>query len=84
MFWRSLPYTALLAGLDSFRKQGCDIQDIRLTGGGSRSATWRQMVADVFNLPVSVQQVDEGAALGAALQALWIHQSQQGRAGSMR
>jgi xylulokinase len=25
-------------------------------------------------LPVSVQQVDEGAALGAALQAMWMHQ----------
>jgi xylulokinase len=65
----------LRTGLDAFKRQGCDIQELRLTGGGARSATWRQMVADVFNLPVSVQQVDEGAALGAALQALWMHQS---------
>lgn len=73
----------LRVGLDAFRSQGCDIQGIRLTGGGSRSASWRQMVADIFNLPVSVQSVDEGAALGAALQALWMHQSQQGLAGSI-
>jgi xylulokinase len=31
------------------------------------------MVADVFSLPVTVQETDEGAALGAALQALWMH-----------
>ena len=69
----------LRTGLDAFRRHGAEIRDIRLTGGGSRSATWRQMVADVFNLPVSVQRVDEGAALGAALQALWMQQSQQGQ-----
>jgi len=63
----------LRTGLDAFEAQGCAIDDIRLTGGGSRSAVWRQMVADVFNLPVTVRKVDEGAALGAALQACWMH-----------
>jgi xylulokinase len=68
----------LKTGLDAFRAQDCSVTSVRLTGGGSRSATWRQMVADIFNLPVSIQTVDEGAALGAALQALWMHQSSQG------
>lgn len=63
----------LRTGLDAFRRQGCEISSIRLTGGGARSAVWRQMVADVFGLPVTVQQLDEGAALGAALQALWVY-----------
>jgi xylulokinase len=36
------------------------------------------MVSDIFNLPVSVQVSDEGAALGAALQALWMFQHLQG------
>jgi xylulokinase len=67
----------LRAGLDAFRKQGCQVEGIRLTGGGASSAVWRQMLADVFDLPVSVQSVDEGAALGAALQALWMHQGGQ-------
>src|SRR5690606_8441424 len=35
------------------------------------SAAWRQMVADVFQLPVEVPTQPEGAAFGAALQALW-------------
>jgi len=63
----------LRAGLDAFRQQGLAIDIIRLTGGGSRSEIWCQMVADVFDLPVSVQEIDEGAALGAAMQACWMH-----------
>ena len=33
------------------------------------SPTWRQVVADVFDMPVKVLQQAEGAAFGAALQA---------------
>ncbi len=73
----------LRTGLDAFREQGCDIASIRLTGGGSRSAIWRQMVADVFDLPVTVQHINEGAVLGAALQASWMHLGQQGRGTSI-
>ena len=68
----------LRAGLDTLRQHGCVIDTIRLTGGGARSEAWRQMVADIFNLPVTVQSVDEGAAMGAALQALWLYQRQAG------
>ena len=66
----------LRRGLDVFRRSGVNIDSIRLTGGGAASASWRQMAADIFNLPVSVQKIDEGAALGAALQAMWAHQKQ--------
>ena len=62
---------ALRNGFDSLRAAGLEISSIRLTGGGSRSAAWRQMVADVFELPVEVPAEQEGAAFGAALQALW-------------
>jgi xylulokinase len=64
----------LLMGLDALRAQGREVTTLRLTGGGAGSASWRQMVADIFNVPVSVQTVDEGAALGAALQAAWMVQ----------
>ncbi len=63
----------LRAGLDGLADLGLPVSSVRLTGGGAQSAAWRQMVADVFQLPVTVQAVDEGAALGAALQALWMH-----------
>jgi xylulokinase len=74
----------LRLGLDSLRAQGCGVESLRLTGGGAGSARWRQMVADVFNLPVSVQTVDEGAALGAALQAAWMSQGAQGGSAALQ
>lgn len=44
---------------------------IAVTGGGARSAVWRQMVADVFDADVVGLRQNEGAAFGAALAALW-------------
>jgi len=58
-------------GLDLFRQQGISAQEIRLTGGGSRSSGWRENVADVMNCPVVSLRIPETAALGAAIQAMW-------------
>ena len=41
-----------------------------VTGGGVNSAMWRQIISDVCNAPVTVLQQSEGAAFGAALQAV--------------
>lgn len=38
-------------------------------GGGAKSALWRQMLADVFALPVRTALSSEGAALGVAILA---------------
>ena len=62
---------ALKYGYDAFVGAGMQFERIVLTGGGSNSAPWRQLVADVFGLPVDVPAQSEGAAFGAALQALW-------------
>ena len=62
---------ALRSGFEAWPMAGTGFNSIRLTGGGSRSAAWRQMIADVFELPVEIPSEPEGAALGAALQALW-------------
>lgn len=66
---------AMRGGLDAFRKLGFQPKEIRLIGGGSKSATWRQIAADVMNLPIRVPVLDEAAALGAAVQALWCLES---------
>jgi xylulokinase len=58
-------------GYDFLLGAGLRFDAIRLTGGGSHSPAWRQMIADVFELPVHVPGQAEGAAFGAALQALW-------------
>ncbi|GAB2509307.1 xylulokinase [Pseudoxanthomonas sangjuensis] len=64
---------ALRYGYGLLQAAGMRFGAIRLTGGGSNSAAWRQMVADVFELPVDVPEQTEGAAFGAVLQALWAH-----------
>jgi len=61
---------ALRFGYDEMHALGITATEIVLTGGGVNSDTWRQIVADVFDTPVTVLQDNEGAAFGAALQAL--------------
>jgi xylulokinase len=60
---------SLRDGLDLLRDLGVSVERVRATGGGARSQAWRQMQADIFNLPVESLVVDEGPALGAALLA---------------
>jgi len=69
----------LKLGLESFTKLGFAPKQIRLIGGGSKSALWRQMAADVFDLPVVCPVEEEAAAFGAALQAYWTLRNQEGK-----
>lgn len=62
---------ALKGGLDTFKKLGFEPKEIRLIGGGSKSPLWRQIAADIMNVPITVPVSEEAAALGAAVQALW-------------
>ena len=41
---------------------------------------WRQMCADILELPVRVLKQNENAAFGAALQALWCYSHEQQQA----
>ncbi|MDR2477726.1 MAG: xylulokinase, partial [Treponema sp.] len=54
-----------------------------ITGGGANSVPWRQILADVFNQKVNALKSDEGGALGAALQAMYLHQSLAGKTRSL-
>lgn len=58
-------------GLKRFRELGIAPTEIRLTGGGSKSALWRHICAAVFKTSVVCLQNSEGAGLGAAIQAGW-------------
>lgn len=58
-------------GLDVLRRNGLQSHSICLIGGGSKSAVWRQIVADIMNTPVICTGQSEAAALGAAIQAAW-------------
>ncbi len=54
---------------DVLRELGARLDRVNLTGGGSRSPLWRQIIADVLGLPVTHRDRDYGAALGAAFAA---------------
>jgi len=58
-------------GLRRLAALGVKAKEIRVTGGGAKSPVWRQVMADVFGVPVVAMVEDEGAALGGALQAAW-------------
>jgi xylulokinase len=71
-------------GLRRLRELGVEPTQIRATGGGARSKVWRQIMADVFNAEVVTLKVSEGAAYGAALQALWAWRRTEGEHASIQ
>jgi len=58
-------------GLRRLCELGVKPRQIRVTGGGAKSRLWRQIMADVFDTEIVTIKVSEGAAYGAALQAVW-------------
>jgi xylulokinase len=74
----------LAYGLARFRELGIAPTEIRLTGGGSKSAIWRQVCADIFGVPTICLQSSEGAALGAAIQGAYACRIAHGEAATFR
>jgi xylulokinase len=65
-------------GLNRLRELGVDPTEIRLTGGGARNRAWRKVAANVFDANAVTLHEEEGAAYGAAIQAMWCHRRAQG------
>jgi xylulokinase len=54
--------------LDVLRSEGIAIESMRVIGGGARSPLWRQILADIYGLPLLQPQLDSAAtSLGAAI-----------------
>jgi xylulokinase len=54
-------------GLELMREAGAPSPgEFRASGGGTKSPLWRQIVADVLDVPVATVATAEGAAFGAA------------------
>lgn len=60
---------ALREALGILQELGMGPRQVLLTGGGARSAFLRGLLADVFGLPVTTVNREEGPAYGAALLA---------------
>jgi xylulokinase len=55
--------------LDIINDMGLPIEEIRLIGGGAKSLSWRQILADVFGQTIVGINTNQGGALGAAILA---------------
>ena len=60
---------SLRDGLEIIKELGLPARRVKIAGGGARSPLWRQIVADVLGLPISLEPEDRGPAFGAALLA---------------
>lgn len=60
---------SLRDALDAIRAMGVGVNEVRLTGGGAKSAFWHQLTADILGVGVSRMQMDEGPGFGALLLA---------------
>jgi xylulokinase len=60
---------ALRDSLSILQELGLSPKELLLTGGGARSAFIRQLQADVYGIPVTTVNREEGPAYGAALLA---------------
>ncbi|MBI9104949.1 MAG: xylulokinase [Spirochaetales bacterium] len=53
--------------LDIFKKE-VQIDEMLVIGGGARGAVWRQIMADVYGIPVSIPNyLEEATSMGAAI-----------------
>lgn len=55
--------------VELMRSSGVKVRQVRVSGGGARSAWWSQLLADVFNAEVVLTNSTEGGAYGVALLA---------------
>lgn len=68
-------YRAVLEGVayslyDAYRiitAAGKPVENMAVCGGGAKSPVWRQMIADVYNIPLTDMHKNAGACLGAAI-----------------
>jgi len=67
-FMESIAYDTVNT-LSLMVQEGIEVNRIRITGGGSRSAWWTQLKADMTNRPIEVVEHPEPGTLGAALLA---------------
>jgi xylulokinase len=68
----------ILNGLDLILG-GRSAERILVIGGGARSASWRQLLADATGAVIQVPVEEEAGCLGAAMQAVYAHVHSLGR-----
>lgn len=67
-FMEGIAYDTVTS-LTMMSEEGLQIDTIRITGGGARSAWWTQLKSDITNKPIEVVAHPEPGTLGVALLA---------------
>jgi len=66
---RSVMEGVALSMVDCYAALNAPVTDIRITGGGARSAVWRDICAAAMNRPLARLEAEETGALGVAMLA---------------
>jgi xylulokinase len=53
--------------LELIKAKDVDIEEVRIIGGGAKSELWQQILADILGEEISLLNIEEGPAFGAAL-----------------
>lgn len=61
---------ALRDCLEIAKKNGLEVEYMTICGGGAKSIAWREIIANVFNLPVYIPQSEHGPTFGATILAM--------------
>ncbi len=69
----------LARGIRKMEALGLDLSSVSVVGGGSKNPLWRQILSDMLGVEVSALVEPESAALGGAIQALWVKRRAAGQ-----
>ena len=61
---------AIKDNFEAVKRCGVEVTGSTLVGGGAKSPLWRQIFADVLDLPLDLPQTEEGPGYGAAMLAM--------------
>jgi xylulokinase len=62
--------------LEILKQSGCEVKELRLIGGGTRSLGHIQLKADVIGTPITLLDVSEAGCMGVAMLAKAAHNGQ--------
>lgn len=57
----------MLVNIQALEKSGCYMTKMHAAGGGTRSAEWTQMKADILNIPVTALKTTDAGTVGSAM-----------------
>ncbi len=60
---------AMRDSLEIAKSLGVEVKEVRATGGGAKSAFWKQLQADIYGCEIATLSSDQGPAFGAAIMA---------------